>query len=249
MFRDRLNALDVGLFGNIESQTWAADKRSLLALHGAVADRLGQFTYLEIGSYKGGSLQVLVRDERCRRIVSIDPRPEWVPGEGPWKEGVKYPENTTGGMLAALAAVPGGNVAKVETIELSTEQIDPAGFERPDLCFIDGEHTRVAILRDARFCREALRSRGVIAFHDFSAAPAAILEFLRESRPALGYWLRHDSFVIELGVPTLLSDPRIRQQLRLPAGVWGPLNAVGALPLLVEARRLRGRLRDLGRRR
>ena len=247
MFRNRLNALDVTLFDHVESLMWDADKRSLLALHGAVADRLGEFTYLEIGSYRGGSLQALVADERCRRIVSIDPRVEWTPAAGPWDAGFSYPENSTRAMLDALAAVPGADVAKVAAVELSTEQIAPADLERPDLCLIDGEHTFEAALRDARFCREVLGGRGVIVFHDFSWVPAAVLRFLRETRPARGYLLRHEVFVIELGVPTLLSDPRIRQQLWLPASLWRPLNALGGLTLLVAARRLRRRLRELRR--
>jgi len=245
MLRDRLNALDIGLFDRIESQTWDADKRSLLALHAAIADRLGEFAYLEIGSYKGGSLQVFVADERCRRIVSIDPRPEWTPDDRPGEAVLAYERSSAREMLAALAAVPGADVSKVETIELGTEQIDPATLERPDFCFVDGEHTHGAVLRDARFCRDVLRGHGVIAFHDFSIVPGAILDFLRETPATLGYLLRHDVFVVELGVPTLLTDPRVRAQLRLPAWTWRPLNRTGALPLLVEARRLRKRLRAL----
>ncbi len=237
MFRDRLDRLDVTLFGHVESQMWDEDRRSLLALHAALADRLGEFTYLEIGSYRGGSLQALVADERCRGIVSIDPRLKWTRGEGQWEEGFEYPGNSADEMLASLAAVPGADVSKLETIELSTEQIHAASLERPDLCFIDGEHTRCATLRDARFCREVMCGRGVIAFHDFPMVSSAIFDFLRETRPALGYLLRQEVFVVELGVPTLLSDPHIRRQLRLPAGVWRPLNALHALPILVEARR------------
>lgn len=243
MLRDRLNALDVGLLAHVESQMTDEDRRSLLALHGAIADRLGELTYLEVGSYRGGSLQALVADERCRRIVSIDPRPESAPDDRPEATSIPYPDNSAAAMLAGLAAVPGSDVTKVETVELSPEQIDPAGLERPDLCLVDGEHTHDAALRDARFCREALRGRGVIAFHDYAIVRSAVLRFLHETRRARGYLLRHEVFVVELDVPTLLSDPRIVQQLRRPAWMWRPLNAIGAVPLLLEARRLRRRIR------
>ncbi|HZS30107.1 MAG TPA: class I SAM-dependent methyltransferase [Gaiellaceae bacterium] len=243
--RDRLNALDVTLMEHTVSQMLVADKRSVLALHAAIADRLGHFTYLEIGSYKGGSLQALVADERCRKIISIDPRPEWVADDrselasGGWV----YSDNTTQGMLDGLATIPGADVSKVEAIELGTDEIDPAGVDRPDICFVDGEHTHDAVLRDARFCRAAMRGSGVVAFHDFAIVPGAILEFVRESHPAFGYLLRHETFVVELGTPTLFSDARVKRQLRLPSPAWPLLNRLHGLRLLADARRLRRRFR------
>jgi hypothetical protein len=79
----------------------------------------------------------------------------------------EYADNSTERMLALLGAVPGADLGKVTTIELSTEDIDPGSLpHRPDLCFIDGEHTNRAALRDAGFCLAAVSDRGVIAFHD-----------------------------------------------------------------------------------
>src|SRR5581483_8525605 len=114
---------------------------------------------------------------------------------------------------------------------------DPASVERPDMCFIDGEHTHGAVLRAARFCRAAMQGNGVVVFHDFSFLPAAVLEFLRESQPAFGYLLRHETFVVELGAPTLFSDPRVKRQLRLPSPAWPLLNRLHGLRLLADARR------------
>src|SRR5581483_6433047 len=182
--RERLSRLDESLFDAVESQTSVQDRRSLLALHGAVADAAGSFVYLEIGSHRGGSLQVLVSDERCRKIVSIDPRPEWQPDDRPGIEGWAYSGNSTEEMLGLLAAVPGADVTKIETIELGTESIDPETVDRPDLCFVDGEHTQIAALRDAGFCHAALRGRGVIAFHDFWIVAPAVLRFLGELKGA-----------------------------------------------------------------
>lgn len=243
MFLDRLNALDLSLFDHVETQTTFPDRASLLALHAVIAERLGEFTYLEIGSYKGGSLQALIADERCRKIVSIDPRPEWQPDDSLGPDGYVYPNNSTQEMLDLLAAVPGADVTKIATIELSSEAIDPASIERPDFCLVDGEHTHAAVLRDSRFCREVLGGRGVVAYHDFSAISGAILEFMHESRGARGYLLRDQVWVVELDVPTLRADSRIADQLKRPAWMWRPLNAVGAVPLLLEANRLRRRFR------
>ena len=237
--RERLSRLDETLFDAIESQTSDQDRRSLLALHGAVADALGNFGYLEIGSHRGGSLQVLVTDERCRKIVSIDPRPEWQPDDRPGIAGCAYSRNSTEDMLELLAVVPGADVTKIETIELGTESIDPETVERPDLCFVDGEHTQVAALRDARFCRAVLRGRGIVAFHDFWIVAPAVLRFLRELKDGRGYFLRNSIFVVEFGGATVYADSRIQSQCRLPPAVWRLLASLGAGPLVLEAFRLR----------
>lgn len=239
---ERVNRLDVSLFDAIDSQTSPQDRRSLLALHGATADALGEFSYLEIGSHKGGSLQVLVADERCRKIVSIDPRPDWTPDDRRELEGLAYAVSSSE-MLGLLAAVPGADLAKVETMELGTESIDPNALERPDLCFVDGEHTAAAALRDGRFCRAVLRGRGVIAFHDFWIVPGAILRFLRETKGARGYLLRNSVFVVELGGATVRGDSRIAAQARLSPAVWRLSAMLRAAPLVLAAFRLRARLR------
>src|SRR4051794_29812804 len=78
-FGDRVDRLDESLVAQISTGgTSAADRRSLLALHAAIATR-GDFAYLEVGSYHGASLQSFITDPRCRRIVSIDRRDEAPP--------------------------------------------------------------------------------------------------------------------------------------------------------------------------
>src|SRR5436309_9076337 len=74
-FDNAIAALDLSLFEKIESQSTDEDKRSLLACQSAVRDLRPEYTYLEIGSYLGGSIQPHLVDERCKRIVSIDKRP------------------------------------------------------------------------------------------------------------------------------------------------------------------------------
>src|SRR5438552_88943 len=100
MLSDRIAALDVSLFDQVSlAQTHVDDRRALLAIHDALAER-GSFTYLEIGSYLGGSLQAMIADPRCECIISIDSRPEAPPDErGGWRP---YPDNTTEAMLANL---------------------------------------------------------------------------------------------------------------------------------------------------
>lgn len=220
MLADRIAGLDVSLFDHVaDAQTKPGDRRALLALHDGVARR-GAFTYLEIGSYMGGSLQVAVADPRCEKIVSIDPRPPRPPDiRGGSHE---YPDNTTARMLELLSAVPRADLRKIEPIEASSENIDPDRLTRPDLCFVDGEHTDRAVLRDAMFCRQVLRGRGIIAFHDAWLVQRGILSFLRRAgRPRRSYALGFDMFVVELGdVPTLLDHPPVRELLQRPRNAW-----------------------------
>lgn len=202
-FEQSLRSLDTGLFDHVPSQTSNDDRLSLLALHNACREVHGEFSYLEIGSHLGGSLQVLAVDTRCLSITSIDSRPERQPDV----RGVfDYPSNSTGRMLARLEAVPGADLGKLHTIDASTAELSPTELpSQPQLCLIDGEHTIEAALRDARFCRRAAAGRGAIAFHDRRLVRPAIELFLDEldETPHEGYPLLGTVYVIELG-PTLL---------------------------------------------
>jgi hypothetical protein len=240
MLAERVAAVDVGLFGYVETQTSIDDRRSLLALHNGLATRLGSFSYLEIGSHLGGTIQVVIADPRCASVVSIDPRPRWQPDDRPELVRYEYPDNSTDRMLEHLAAVPGADLAKLETVEAGTDGLDPASFARPDLCLIDGEHTRGAALRDARFCRAVTGGAGIVAFHDFHVVAPAVLDFLAETpSPRRGYLLASSVFVVELGARrTLLDDPAVRRQLR-PRREWMLTAGLGAAASMILAGRRR----------
>ncbi len=246
MIEDRVAALDTQLFDFVESETSNDDRRSLLALHNGIATR-GAFSYLEIGSHLGGTLQTVVADPRCVRIASIDPRPQWQPDDRPHLNGWEYPNNSTERMLELLQKVPDADLSKLETVEESTENIAPGRFARPDFCFIDGEHTHEAALRDARFCRAVMQGAGIIAFHDSNVIERAILAFLREaSRPHRAYSLRSTVFVVELGTePTLLTDVNVRGQLRHPCR-WIAANRLTADTALLAAGILRRKVTQHG---
>src|SRR5947209_5586019 len=178
----RIDKQDTSLFGYVLSQSTENDKKSLLALQSAFRQRK-EYIYLEIGSYRGGSLQPYVVDEKCRQLISIDPRPYSLPDER--GEKLSYWENTTRGMLDALAKVPGGNLAKIKTIEEGTDTLSSSGLGcRPDFCFVDGEHTDSAVVRDARFCLSAIQENGCIAFHDSNIVYKGISAFLDELKRA-----------------------------------------------------------------
>lgn len=204
---ERISALDTTLFDHVEVQLDAEDRRSLLALHAGCRAAFGTFSYLEIGSYLGGSLQAFVRDSACLTIVSIDPRPESQPDE----RGIyyRYPDNRTERMLDALGAIPGAELGKLHPIERGTDELSPSEIHaNPQLAFVDGEHTDRAALRDARFCDAAMHESGCMAFHDAPVVYRGIGGFLSElesaGRPFSAYVLPDSIFVVELGDARLL---------------------------------------------
>jgi hypothetical protein len=210
----RIDRLDVSLFDHIEAQLEFEDMRSLLALHAGACRLWPRFCWLEIGSYLGGSLQVLVRDPRCFKILSIDPRPLRQPDER--GQLPTYGANSTQHMLELLADVPGASLDKLKPITASTTDLTPEHLPSvPEICFIDGEHTDEAALHDARFCYSAMRGSGCIVFHDAAIVYRAIAHFIDELtqehvefRP---YLLPNTIFVIELGSVQLLDVPQVTQ--------------------------------------
>jgi hypothetical protein len=219
----RIDALDVELFSHVEAALTVWDKRALLALHSATAASRDQFAYLEIGSYRGGSLQVLVRDPRCRRVSSIDARTGETRDDA--RRTVTYEGNTTDRMLRLLARVPDADVGKLVTFDASTEGVAPSQLpDRSDLCFIDGEHSQEAVLRDARFCAESLEGRGVIAFHDFQLVQRGIRAFLKENWADVTHAVAFTGqvFAVELGGTGVLRAPVIDRAIasRWHSIVW-----------------------------
>lgn len=212
----RIRDLDISLFDDVVTQLRLNDRKSLLALHTACRDAYGSFTYLEIGSYLGGSLQAFVRDPACEAIVSIDPRPSSAADlRG---EDARYPDNTTRGMLERLAAIPGADAAKITTLEASTEGLDPLALPcRPQLCLVDGEHTDGAALRDAEFCLEAMQGDGCIAFDDpnivYKAIRALTDRLEAGGREIHAYLLPYSIFVVEVGAARLLPHPAVQGRL------------------------------------
>ena len=200
-FETRLASLDASLFQHVLSQMPEDDQKSLLALQSAVRAQHPQFVYLEIGSYKGGSLQSFVVDPRCEKIISLDPRlPEYPDTRGTHV----YLENTTANMLEGLGKIPGANVRKIQSFDAGTDTLKPEAIQpAPHLCLIDGEHSNEAVLRDARFCLSVMDPNGCMAFHDGHLIYTALDRFINElslsGRPFRPYVLPETLFVIDLG--------------------------------------------------
>ena len=183
---ERIEQLDLSLFGNALSespekdlrQNTDEDRRTLLALQAAMRRSFPGYIYLEIGSYKGSSLQPHVVDPRCQRIVSIDPRPGTTPdSRGPQH----YVPVSAASMLEWLGRIPGADISKIKTFETTTARLTEKMIgAHPQWCFVDGEHTDEAVLADARFCLSVLAENGVIVFHDANLVFHGLQLFLNE---------------------------------------------------------------------
>lgn len=161
----RIQSLDIKLFEAISSQTSEGDKISLLYLQ-RCARGSGNYTYLEIGSHLGGSLQPFYQDPLCTLIYSIDKRPLKQPDE----RGIDYhyPENSSQRMVTNLLTVyPGVGQNKLKIFDCNAADININQINvKPNLCFIDGEHTNKAVLSDFDFCFNVCDENAMIAFHD-----------------------------------------------------------------------------------
>src|SRR6185295_9522046 len=193
--------LDIQQFQWIESQTNDNDRRALLSIREAVCRDVGAYHYLEVGSHLGGSLQPHVIDSRCRKIYSIDPRPLEQPDER-WVTNYKYNGNSTQRMLDLLARIPGADLSKLFTFELSSWEISAISITpAADFAFLDGEHVNSTVIRDFHAVKKFLSPSSILAFHDSFIVPKAILRIRRELRRKgikHGFYYFPDSTVVAI---------------------------------------------------
>jgi hypothetical protein len=255
----RIESLDVTLYSHVGSQSTLRDRRSLLALQEATARSDDKFSYLEIGSYRGGSLQPYVVDPRCTAIISIDLRPPSLPDAR--GTDLSYRHNSTEAMVELLSAIPDANLAKLHTIEGSTDRLHPSSLPVvPSLCLVDGEHTDEAALRDGMFCAEATGFDGCVVFHDTNVVfngVQAFVDTLDDRGVAYeAYNLPDSLFVVELGASRLMDREPVRSLLResFRGYLWSlaanePFRAFYNRRPFQLARRAKARARNVLRRR
>ena len=137
----------------------------LLLVQDCVRSR-GEYIYLEIGSHLGGTIQPHFIDPACKLIYSIDKRPESQPDERGRQ--CHYVNNSTERMLSNLSqAYPSINKSKIINFDNDASDLDQSKIiEKPELCFIDGEHTNQAVFADFRFCLQVSHANAIIVFHD-----------------------------------------------------------------------------------
>lgn len=217
-FERRLRELDPSLFAAIDSQSSDGDRRSWLALQRLARAKGetngGTYSYLEIGSHLGGSIQPHLLDPRCRRIYSIDNRPIAPPDDR--GQEFRYDGNSTERMLANLRALDPDQVSKIVCFESDARDVDRSLLpDRPDLCFIDGEHTSSAVLSDFDFCFRVCSPRATLCFHDDWIIYPALARILRKLRRQgvrfTAAKLQGSTFAILLGATALPDDGFLRE--------------------------------------
>ena len=210
---DRLDRLDLSLFSHAPSQSTDGDKQSWLAVQRAI--RAEGYSYLEIGSYLGGSIQQHVVDPLCQSIASIDNRPLKAPDS---RGSVEYHNNSTELMLKYLNAINSDGTKKIKTFECNAAKMNVRDLPmRADYCFIDGEHTNSAVASDFAFCLQASAPNAAICLHDARIIHPAIRKILSELGSSGVKFsagrLAGDTFGIFLGNCKAASDPFIQKYL------------------------------------
>lgn len=114
----------------------------------------------------GGTIQPYYVDPLCKLIYSIDKRPLVQPDERGFY--AKYPENSSARMIRQLEKTfPSIISDKIMIFDCDASEIDNDEIiEKPNICFIDGEHTNAAVYSDFKFCLEVCQPNAIIAFHD-----------------------------------------------------------------------------------
>ena len=204
---EQVDDLDLSLFDKIDSETSTEDRRSLLALQRATARRNKSYVYLEIGSHLGGSIQPHLADSRCEKIYSIDPRPLQQPDDRSEIFVVNYANNSTERMFKLLREIAPDEVAKIHSFEMDASNVDASQItERPQLAFIDGEHTQKAALSDFHFCKKVIGRDGTIVFHDFGIIFPAIRKICNDLEEKNRQFL---PLKLEGSVFAIFKDPEI----------------------------------------
>lgn len=225
-FDVRMECLDTTLFASILSQTTDADRKSLLAVQRCVRESQ-DYVYLEIGSYLGGSIQPHLLDPKCKKIYSIDKRQLLSPDERSEPPG--YPSNSKEHMISLLTALDPQSVAKIDCIDGDTRSISPSRIsDRPNLCFIDGEHTARAIATDFDFCLRICAAGGTIVFHDseivFRGLRSVVSKLKRERHPFSTHALSDVVYVICLGKSDVSSRLAKFPSLEREDNLWSVRN-------------------------
>jgi hypothetical protein len=122
-------------------------------------------------------------------------------------------------MLTGLRRIPGADLAKLQTFEKSTSDLsDKVIDSRPHLCFVDGEHTDAAVLRDGKFCASVVAENGIIMFHDanlvFKGLQAYLADLTASGRVFRAYILPNFVFLIEFGTGRYCEVEPLRQRLQ-----------------------------------
>ncbi len=156
--------MDLSVF-KLKTQTTDGDRTSLLMLQDVIEKSIGDYTYLEIGSFLGGTLLPHLHSKHCTSIVSIDKRvnEQWDERQASFS----YENITTEEMLRGLSEhVSESDMPKLTTMDGGSEVLEGKSTPKIDFSFIDAEHTVTAAFRDFRYILPLMKEKSVIGFHD-----------------------------------------------------------------------------------
>lgn len=169
-----LEGLDIRIFQKVESQTTGQDQRSLLKLQKIISGSISGYTYLEIGSYLGGTLHPHLIDPNCKQVISIDIRISRQKNNWPGPAFVSYDSNNERTMLNRfkLCGIP------IDKLQIHRRDIkELKDLPSVDLAFIDAEHTFDAVMSDAMHLKPFMAPDSIVSFHDTDLIKDAVDAF------------------------------------------------------------------------
>jgi hypothetical protein len=212
---ERILQSDVSLMDHAHTQMSAGDRQSFLTVLAAFHSQATPFAYLEVGSYRGGSLQPYLVDPLCQKIFSIDKRPVSVKDE---RGHFRFDPVTTDDMLKELWPHFGHALSKLVCIDSDTANIQAEQIDiPPSICFIDGEHTDEAVFRDFLFCLKVGTKQPVLLFHDtqiiFRGVRKCVNHLSEKGVPFFLYLLPDKMAAIEVGQLGLVLNQKLLMQV------------------------------------
>ena len=197
---------EINFYFPIHSQTSDEDKVFLLKTSRLIKERAGSYSYLEIGSFFGGTLVPFLMDNACVDVLSVDEREKHILDE----RGVRlnYTGVTSGSMIDKISG-HGISTTKLRVHDGSIDTVADNGAKY-DLIFIDGEHTDAACFKDFIWSISKLKENGIVLFHDSSFIFKAITmatEFLKAQKIKHSFWKVGQSDMAGLFIGNYADEP------------------------------------------
>lgn len=171
---DHRQGLELKLFGPTTHYEQPTHIEAFIAVQRLVRE-IGQYSYIEVGSARGASLEPHLIDPKCDSAMSIDLRvvQQWD------ERGTHfyYAGETTSGMIRDLQKhCTAQELTKLQTVDGSSAEIGKLVREgkRFQIGLIDAEHTNTAVFDDFANLYPAMANDSCILFDDANLVFAAI---------------------------------------------------------------------------
>lgn len=171
MSTTKMSSIDISIF-KVPTQTSYEDRVALETIRSFLSAKVPSYNYLELGSYRGGTLLPHLTSTNCNRILSVDRRVSFQPDERRAK-GYSYEGITTSSLIKELRRHVDDPECfrKLETYDGIIDDLNPQIIQKqyPEgfhLCFLDAEHTNEAVFSDFIYTYRLAASDSVIMLHD-----------------------------------------------------------------------------------